>query len=131
MKKYNSLIRAVKVTGGADLFSEAGRLTVDEKLGAEDRERLIDHLHSFMKYEIQMSHVCFHCDKRKESDYKFKRCSRSRVALYCSVECQKAAWPEHKKECKPFDSGAQRPFDSVAQGPFDSGAQGPFDSGGH
>lgn len=27
-------------------------------------------------------------------------CSKCKLEEYCSVECQKACWPEHKKECK-------------------------------
>ena len=28
------------------------------------------------------------------------RCSRCKIAKYCSKECQKAAWKQHKKQCK-------------------------------
>jgi len=31
-----------------------------------------------------------------------KRCGVCRACYYCSVDCQKAAWPEHKLSCQPF-----------------------------
>jgi hypothetical protein len=30
----------------------------------------------------------------------FKHCSKCRTAVYCSRECQLAAWPSHKRDCK-------------------------------
>ncbi len=39
-----------------------------------------------------------------------KTCSRCHLKRYCSVECQRAAWPTHKPECKPRDPEAgQKP----------------------
>jgi len=53
--------------------------------------------------------LCFHCGKREErksgvtndkAEVGFKRCSRCKLAVYCSGECQKADWKRHKKgEC--------------------------------
>jgi hypothetical protein len=37
------------------------------------------------------------CTAQETDDLKFKLCSRCRVAKFCSVECQKLAWPNHKK----------------------------------
>lgn len=31
--------------------------------------------------------------------FKMKRCSRCQKAHYCSIECQKRAWKQHKKDC--------------------------------
>lgn len=41
---------------------------------------------------------CHECNK---TDVKLYKCSRCRFAKYCGVECQKKAWPEHIKVCKP------------------------------
>lgn len=43
---------------------------------------------------------CAHCGKRERhlpADTKLKRCMGCSVVRYCSRECQKAAWPEHRR----------------------------------
>lgn len=47
--------------------------------------------------------LCWICKLNKPAR-DFKRCGVCRNASYCSVECQRISWPEHKKECKsaPF-----------------------------
>lgn len=40
--------------------------------------------------------VCNQCGK---TDEKVKRCVKCHIASYCGVDCQKSAWPEHKKVC--------------------------------
>ncbi|EIW60819.1 uncharacterized protein TRAVEDRAFT_64172 [Trametes versicolor FP-101664 SS1] len=51
--------------------------------------------------------ACGYCWKY-ESDLpantKLKRCVGCSVALYCSRDCQKAAWATHKRLCRPSDS---------------------------
>lgn len=41
---------------------------------------------------------CSKCGKRGTSA-SINKCARCKTALYCSTDCQKAAWPEHKHEC--------------------------------
>ena len=41
--------------------------------------------------------VCSNCGKHS---YKMARCSRCKVATYCSRECQTAQWKAHKVACK-------------------------------
>lgn len=43
--------------------------------------------------------VCENCGKYEE---KLLRCTACKVTTYCSVECQKAKWKEHKKDCKTY-----------------------------
>ena len=43
---------------------------------------------------------CSHCRKPKEPEEKLLCCGGCRQTNYCSVECQKAAWSEHKTCCK-------------------------------
>lgn len=42
------------------------------------------------------------CPNRNVSIDKLKRCSRCRCAMYCSSQCQRAHWAEHKADCKPL-----------------------------
>lgn len=54
-----------------------------------------------------------------------KRCSACRRVFYCSVECQKAAWPDHKRNCrKPAESAA------AARSPLPSSQLMPERTGG-
>ncbi len=40
--------------------------------------------------------ICAHC---KEEKKKMKKCARCQVVYYCSRECQKKDWKNHKKCC--------------------------------
>lgn len=42
--------------------------------------------------------TCDYC--KKGSTVKLKLCSRCKQVAYCGSECQKAAWPAHKRQCK-------------------------------
>ena len=45
---------------------------------------------------------CHHCSEYKA---RMKKCSNCGSVRYCSEECQRMAWPTHKKACsKPSDS---------------------------
>jgi hypothetical protein len=50
----------------------------------------------------RVPHYCALCSKT-ESDLaageKLRKCGGCGVVRYCSGECQKTAWPGHKKEC--------------------------------
>lgn len=50
----------------------------------------------FWKEKPILRHNCDHCGKRGRQ---FKRCARCKVVHYCSLECQRANWKEHKKYC--------------------------------
>lgn len=56
-------------------------------------EREVEHL-----AEME-SKRCTACGKG-DKDAVLKTCVACKLARYCSVECQKAHWPKHKKECK-------------------------------
>ena len=43
---------------------------------------------------------CAYCHQQEqEGDAKFKSCARCKKATYCSPQCQKDHWKEHKREC--------------------------------
>jgi len=42
---------------------------------------------------------CGHCSVLEEDGQKFKLCAQCKEVCYCSRECQKAHWQEHKKVC--------------------------------
>ena len=48
--------------------------------------------------QFPISGECDWCrsDKAKEGGEKLKKCSGCSVVLYCSRQCQMAAWPKHK-----------------------------------
>ncbi|CAA7262693.1 unnamed protein product [Cyclocybe aegerita] len=47
------------------------------------------------------------CDKVEQKDVeKLQQCIKCQMAVYCGRECQKSAWPTHKKVCS---TPAQRP----------------------
>ena len=45
---------------------------------------------------------CAHCGAQEVHVAQFKFCAacKDKGALYCSKECQRAAWPAHKAACK-------------------------------
>lgn len=47
--------------------------------------------------------TCDFCRRPAPEDSKMKRCSRCKISWYCSSDCQKAAWKDHKANC--FDVG--------------------------
>ncbi|KAI0741566.1 hypothetical protein C8Q80DRAFT_1123435 [Daedaleopsis nitida] len=52
---------------------------------------------------------CHYCGEASRAYAKLKRCSGCELVMYCSKECQRRAWPEHKAVCrsKPTeDSGS-------------------------
>jgi hypothetical protein len=42
---------------------------------------------------------CDRCGKLQEPGKKLQRCGKCRVAWYCGIECQRAAWSGHKAHC--------------------------------
>jgi len=55
--------------------------------------------------------ICDACGDKQQPN-KLKHCARCCLAFYCSVECQKKGWKEHKTRCGnkqgPLDNGFQK-----------------------
>lgn len=69
------------------------------EFGGAESQRIYD---EFVKGPKEKStrcdiYTCSYCGDTGTK--KLQRCSRCQKAHYCSTECQKAAWPAHKKEC--------------------------------
>lgn len=43
--------------------------------------------------------TCAGCDQTENQTRRFRSCGRCATAVYCSPECQKRHWPEHRKVC--------------------------------
>jgi len=44
--------------------------------------------------------ACFNCEDEETVGEAFKTCSRCKYARYCSKECQRCDWSQHKASCK-------------------------------
>lgn len=49
-------------------------------------------------YVAGRSDLCYWCLKLTQP--KLRRCSACHIAYYCSPECQRAHWKEHRHECR-------------------------------
>lgn len=45
-------------------------------------------------------HACHACSRQETADTKFAACSRCKCTFYCSRECQRKDWKNHKVECR-------------------------------
>lgn len=64
----------------------------DLELGEKIQNKLTLHGGAYLK-------KCFNCDKIESKDQKFLICDGCKMAFYCSKECQKNNWKNHKKYC--------------------------------
>ncbi|KAL2919138.1 hypothetical protein HK105_201411 [Polyrhizophydium stewartii] len=53
-----------------------------------------------IKLQAQPNRHCFNC--KKEIETKPSQCSACKAVIYCSGECSKKSWPEHKMLCAGF-----------------------------
>jgi len=54
---------------------------------------------NFIAFNPIAGQRCLQCGKIESGAEVFSRCSRCKRAIYCSRECQKLNWKEHKNQC--------------------------------
>ncbi len=95
-------MRRLRKAGGGAAFEEAAassmpilRLAAARKVGPS--------LADLTDKEISDARKCWACAKAEDpqGNWKLLVCQRCRTAYYCSKECQRSAWKEHKAECEP------------------------------
>merc|ERR1712080_662801 len=59
--------------------------------------RVEEHERSYVEFRRAK---CFACGKRENKVAEYAKCSRCKLALYCSRACQVSHWTKHKKNCK-------------------------------
>lgn len=55
-----------------------------------------------------MSTICDYCSKAPSDTLQIKLCSICEIAKYCSVECQKSAWSDHRVPCNILHEKEQK-----------------------
>jgi len=84
-----------------DLYLEKVGAQCIRKVGSLDKGAFapvpVDQLRNLMRNAFIQSESCQLCHLATES---IKRCGACKVAKYCSADCQKKDWKEHKLGCK-------------------------------
>eukprot|EP00594_Rhizosolenia_setigera_P005872 CAMPEP_0178945470 /NCGR_PEP_ID=MMETSP0789-20121207/3754_1 /TAXON_ID=3005 /ORGANISM="Rhizosolenia setigera, Strain CCMP 1694" /LENGTH=605 /DNA_ID=CAMNT_0020625367 /DNA_START=1 /DNA_END=1818 /DNA_ORIENTATION=+ len=69
--------------------------------------------------------ICSWCGKAEEEGKKLDTCSGCKNALYCSRDCQKAAFPEHKLVCEQM-KGDRKAYKATNKKNKNAGSEKPF-----
>jgi hypothetical protein len=43
--------------------------------------------------------ACAACSRRGSRQHKLRLCRGCRAVRYCDADCQRAHWPEHRRDC--------------------------------
>lgn len=125
MRKMPERMRAAMCMGfmtrDADLHAEVARLRQVDPFRVramlakmpDVMEPVMTFGHQPLQSATEADRVCAACGLRElpapvqplgsvpaEEERTLKACGACRLVLYCSAECQKGHWPEHKKACK-------------------------------
>ncbi len=90
--------QVAQMEGSENLVMDVITGEVSMKKKSEDKEKKY--------YPPNPNWCCSVCDKSDDSNSKtMKTCGRCKAVQYCSRECQKADWKEHKKKCGKHGEG--------------------------
>ncbi|KAH9890598.1 hypothetical protein C8Q73DRAFT_132012 [Cubamyces lactineus] len=68
-------------------------------------------IHPGLQMPMALRRCCW-CGEAEKPHQKHKKCASCEYVIYCSKECQKAAWPDHKQACRYMTESTRR-FDGV------------------
>ena len=67
----------------------------------EDKEDKLDQMRLFLKKKLAANVESSQCSRcLKKTKVKLQRCSKCKLVYYCTVECQRADWSNHKILCR-------------------------------
>ncbi|KDR79723.1 hypothetical protein GALMADRAFT_223800 [Galerina marginata CBS 339.88] len=82
-------------------------MPLDRDLDLPDDQQAI-HASAMSEIPPVTGHGCKVCERHPTENQDYPRCAKCRIVVYCSRECQKKDWPDHKLSCSEADK--QRKF---------------------
>ena len=89
---------------GAELTEERIRQRISKDVNSVD----LDDSTTSDTWKITIKYLCMNCDKGKYDGLKLSKCGGCKQVAYCSRECQKADWKNHKSSCNLFQKGTKK-----------------------
>lgn len=103
MERVKTSVVNAPLVYNRDYYNRIYEIMVEEN---KDVNRLVEAPIDYDDCEHEIFQAaCRFCDRLPmPGDEPYKRCGHCKAEKYCSVDCQKAAWPVHKHVCKKTDA---------------------------